>query len=152
MRRHRGQVGIKSLPNTYRNRRLVPVIALSLTAAACGYLPGTGPGQTHIAGTEDQPGPGSVLVEGDPPRATRPLVIEFVALPEGFVIEAQTARIPSGGAIEASLITLPGPVSVRVNGAPCEGTFAIASERLTHVVLRVNDARCSVETTKMEPM
>lgn len=138
--------------NTPRSRRLAPLITLWLTAAACGYLPGTGPGQTHIGGTEEQPGPGEVLVEGDPPRATRPLVIEFVALPEGFVIEAQTARIASGGAIEASMIKLPGPVSLRVNGAPCEGNFAIASERRTHVVLRVDDAGCSVETTKMEPM
>lgn len=126
--------------------------ALSLTAAACGYLPGTGPGQTHIAGTEEQPGPGFALVEGDPPRATRPLVIEFVVLPEGFVIEEQTARIASGGAIEASMIKLPGPVSLRVNGAPCEGNFAIVSDRRTHVVLRVDDAGCSVETRKMEPL
>jgi len=79
-------------------------------------------------------------------------VIEFVALPEGFVVEAQTARIPSGGAIEASLIKLPGTVSLRVNGAPCEGTFAIASERLTHVVLSVNDAGCSVRTQSSEPI
>ena len=135
-----------------RNRRLVPVIALSLTAVACGYLPGTGPGQTHIAGTEVQPGPGSVLVEGDPPRATRPLVIEFVALPEGFVIDAQTTRIPSGGAIEASMTNLPGPMGLRANGAPCDGSFAIASERLTHVVLRVSDAGCSVRTTGMTPI
>ncbi len=138
--------------NTPRSRRLVPVIALSLTAAACGYLPGTGPGQTHIAGTEEQPGPGEVLVEGDPPRAKRPLVIEFVALPEGFVIEAQTARIASGGAIEASMINLPGPVSLRVNGAPCEGNFAIASERLTHVVLRITESVCSVRTQSIEPI
>ncbi len=138
--------------NTSRNRRLVPVLTLSLTAAACGYLSGTGPGETHIAGTENQPGPGSALVEGDPPRATRPLVIEFVSLPEGFVVEAQTARIPSGHAIEASMISLPGRVGLRVNGAPCEGTFAIASERVTHVVLRVNDAGCSVRTQSIEPI
>ncbi len=135
-----------------RYRRLVPVIALSLTAAACGILPGTGPGQTHIAGTEEQPGPGFALVEGDPPRAARPLVIEFVAQPEGFVIEAQTARIASGGAIEASMINLPGPVSLRVNGAPCEGNFAIASERLTHVVLRITESVCSVRTQSIEPI
>lgn len=127
------------------------MIALSLTAAACGYLPGTGPGQTHIAGTEEQPGPGFALVEGDPPRATRPLVIEFV-VPEGFVIEEQTARIASGGAIEASMTNLPGPMGLRVNGASCEGKFAIASDRLTHVVLRVDHAGCSVETRKMEPL
>lgn len=138
--------------NTSRNRRLVPVIALSLTAAACGYLPGTGPGQTHTAGTEAQPGPGEALVEGDPPRATRPLVIEFVVVPDGLVIEEQTTRIASGGIIEASLIKLPGPVSLRVNGEPCEGTFAIASESLTHVVLRVDDGGCSVETRKVEPI
>lgn len=135
---------------TSRNRRLIPVIALSLTAAACGWLPGSGPGQTHIDGTEDQPGPGSVVVEGDPPCATRPLVIEFVALPEGFVVEGRTARIPSGGVIEASMFNLPGPMSLRVNGGPCEGNFAIDSDRRTHVVLRVDDAGCSVDTTKME--
>jgi hypothetical protein len=127
------------------------VIALSLTAAACGLLPGTGPGQTHVAGTEEQPGPGFALVEGDPPRATRPLVIEFV-VPEGFVIEEQTARIPAGGVIDASMINLPGPMSLRVNGAPCEGDFAIESDMRTHVVLHVDDAGCFVETTKVEPM
>lgn len=138
--------------NTPRSRRLVLVIALSLTAAPCGYLPGTGPGQTHIAGTEEQPGPGFALVEGDPPRATRPLVIEFVVVPEGFVIEEQTARIASGGVIEASMINLPGPVSLRVNGASCEGNFAVASERLTHVVLRVTESGCSVRTQSIEPI
>jgi hypothetical protein len=158
MRHHRGCGSadrsplqwVRNVLKTPRNRRLVPVIALSLTAAACGYL--ADPRQTHIGGTEDQPGPGEVLVEGDPRLATRPLVIEFVALPEGFVVEAQTARIRSGSAIEASFISLPGPVSLRVNGAPCEGDFAIASERLTHVVVRLNDDGCSVETTKVEPM
>jgi hypothetical protein len=135
--------------NTPRNRRLIPAIALSLAAAACGYL--ADPRQTHIAGTEAQPGPGHVLVEGDPKRATRPLVIEFV-VPEGFVVEAQTARIASGGAIEASMVNLPGPVSLRVNGAPCEGSFAIASERVTHVVLRVTDSGCSVRTRSSVPI
>lgn len=132
-------------------RPLALVIGLSQAAAACGFLPGTGSGQTHVAGTEEQPGPGFALVEGDPPRATRPLVIDFVA-PEGFVIEEQAARIASGGAIEASMINLPGPMSLRVNGAPCEGTFAIESDMRTHVVLRVEDAGCSVETTSMEPL
>ena len=132
-------------------RRLVLVLALSIAATACDIVPTGAPGATHVDGTENQPGPGSALVEGDPPRATRPLVIEFV-VSEGFVVEAQTARIPSGGAIEANMINLPGSVSLRVNGASCDGTFAIASERLTHVVLRVTDAGCSVETTKMEPM
>ena len=140
---------VRSVLNTPRNRRLVPAIALSLTAAACGYL--ADPGQTHIAGTEDQPGPGEVLVEGDPPRATRPLVIEFVT-PEGVVVEGRTARIPSGGAIEASMTNLPGPMSLRANGAPCEGSFAIASERLTHVVLRVTESGCSVRTKSIEPI
>jgi hypothetical protein len=137
--------------NTSRSRRLVPVIALSLTAAACGFLPGTGSGQTHVAGTEEQPGPGSVVLEGDPPRATSPLVIEFVGS-EGNVVEERTARIPSGGVIEASMTNLPGPMSLRVNGAPCEGTFAIESERLTHAVLRVDEAGCFVETRQTEPM
>ncbi len=134
-----------------RYRRLVLVIALSLTAAACGYLPGTGSGQTHMAGTEEQPGPGSVVVEGDPPHETGPLVLEFVGS-EGNVVEQRTARIPAGGVIDASMINLSGPMSLRVNGAPCEGNFAIESDMRTHVVLRVDDAGCSVETTKMEPM
>ena len=133
-------------------RRVVLVLALSVAATACDVVRIGAPGATHVDGTENQPGPGEVLVEGVPPRATRPLVIEFVALPEGFVIEAQTARIPNGGAIEASLINLPGPVSLRVNGVPCEGTFTIASERLTHVVMHADEAGCSVETTKLEPM
>jgi hypothetical protein len=127
------------------------VIALSLIAAACGHLPGAAPGQTHIAGTEDLPGPGSVLVEGDPPRATSPLVIEFVTS-EGFVVAGRTARIPTGGTIEASMTNLPGPMSLRVNGAPCQGSFPIAAEMRTHVVVRVNDAGCSVETGELEPM
>jgi hypothetical protein len=127
------------------------VIAVSLTAAACGYVPGIGPGQTHMDGTEQQPGPGSVVVEGDPPRATDPLVIQFVGS-EGDVVEQQTERIASGGVIRASMINLPGPMSLRVNGAPCEGDFAIESERRTHVVLRVSDTGCSVRTESTEPI
>jgi hypothetical protein len=127
------------------------VIAVSLTVVACGYVPGIGPGQTHMDGTEQQPGPGSVVVEGDPPRATDPLVIQFVGS-EGDVVEQQTERIASGGVIRASMINLPGPMSLRVNGAPCEGDFAIESERRTHVVLRVSDTGCSVRTESTEPI
>jgi hypothetical protein len=126
------------------------VIAVSLTAAACGYMPGIGPGQTHMDGTEQQPGPGSVVVEGDPPRATEPLVIQFVG-PEGNVFEQRTARIPSGGVIRASTFSLPGLLRLLVNGTMCEGDFAIESERRTGVVLRVSDTGCSVRSESTEP-
>jgi hypothetical protein len=127
------------------------VAALSLTAAGCGYVPGVGPGQTHVAGTEEQPGPGNVVVLGDPPNATAPLVIQFVGH-EGNVIEERTARIPSGGPIEASMINLPGVMTLQVNGTKCDGDFAIESDRRTHVVLRVSDSGCSVRTRSTEPM
>jgi hypothetical protein len=57
-----------------RYRRLVLAITLSLTAAACGFLPGTGSGQTHVAGTEEQPRPRrtrGIALDHDAARAGR---------------------------------------------------------------------------------
>lgn len=127
------------------------VIATSLIAAACGSVPGFGPGRTHVDGTEEQPGPGSVVVEGDPPNATAPLVIQFVG-PEGNVVEERTARIPTGGVIKASMPNLPEVMRLLVNETLCEGDFKVETDKRTHVVLRVSDSGCSVRTTSTEPM
>jgi hypothetical protein len=50
------------------------------------------------------------------------------------------------------VIHLPGPMSLRVNGAPCQGTIAIESDRRTHVILRIDDTGCRVEPSKSEPL
>jgi photosystem II stability/assembly factor-like uncharacterized protein len=57
---------------TIRYRRLVLVIATALAATACNVVPLVAPGPTHVDGTENRPGPGSVVVAGDPPNATTP--------------------------------------------------------------------------------
>jgi len=129
---------------TSRNRNLIAVVALATIVAACGYLPGVGPGETHVAGTEEQPAPGAVVVVGAPPRAASPLVIEFVGS-DGIVVDEQTVRIPKDGIIDASMTNLPGPMALRVNGVLCTGDFVIESDQRTNVVLRVDDAGCSVE-------
>ena len=119
--------------------------AAALLVAACGV----DPGGTHVAGTEDQPAPGSVEVEGDPPQAATPLVIQFVGA-EGGVVEETTARIPAGGTIKAGMPNLPGVMRLLVNGNLCE--FAIESDRRTRVALRIRDAGCSVETKGIDPV
>ena len=136
---------------TIRYRRVALVIAFSLAATACNIWPTVAPGPTHADGTENQPGPGSVVVAGDPPKATLPLVIQFVGS-EGDVVEETTARIPKGGLIEASMPNLPGVMRLLVNGTMCEGDFAIESDMLTHVVLRVTESGCAVRTESIEPI
>jgi hypothetical protein len=92
-----------------------------------------------------------VVVAGDPPHATAPLVIEFVGH-EDDVVEARTARIPTGGVIEASMFNLPGVMRLQVNGTMCDGEFAVKSDLRTNVVLDVTESGCSIRTASMEPL
>lgn len=119
----------------------------ALLVVACGV----DPGGTHVAGAEDQPGPGSVEVEGDPPQAATPLVIQFVGL-DGDVVEERTARISAGGTIRAGMPNLPGVMRLLVNGNACEGDFTIESDRRTRVVLHIDDTGCAVETKGIDPI
>ena len=91
---------------TIRFRRVVLVLAFSLVATACDIVPKAGPGPTHVDGTENQPGPGSLVVAGDPPNASAPLVIQFVA-PDGNVVEGRTARIAKAGSSRRACSTSP---------------------------------------------
>ncbi len=127
------------------------VIAFSLIAAACGFVPGFGPGQTHVDGTEEQPGPGSVVVEGDPPNATAPLVIQFVGS-EGNVVEERTASHPERQRHAGEHAQSPRGERLLVNETLCEGNFKVETDKRTHVVLRVSDSGCSVRTTSTEPI
>ena len=136
---------------TIRYRRVALVLALVSGATACDIEPAVFPGATHVDGTENQPGPGAVVVAGDPPRAAAPLVIQFVGS-EGDIIEATTARIPEGGLIEAGMPNLPGVMRLLVNGTMCEGDFAVESEMRTNVVLRLTGSGCSVRTKSIEPI
>ena len=136
---------------TIRYRRVVLTLTLSLSATACDIVPTFAPGATHVDGTENQPGPGSVVVRGDPPRASAPLVIQFVG-PEGIVAEQLTARIAKGGLIEAGMPGLPGVLGLLVNGTRCEGDFALQSDTRTNVVLRVTESGCFVRTQGIEPI
>ena len=136
---------------TIRYRRFVLVLAVTLAATACALWPTVPPTPPHADGTEDQPGPGSVVVAGDPPTASAPLVIQFVGS-EGDVVEDRTARIPKGRLIEASTFGLPGVMRLQVNGTMCEGEFALESDMRTNVVLRVTDSGCSVRTQSIDPI
>ena len=136
---------------TIRFRRIVLVLALAIAAAGCNVWPTVAPGPTHADGTENQPGPGSVVVAGDPPTATAPLVVQFVGS-DGDVVEETTARIPKGGLIEAGMPNLPGVMRLLVNGTMCEGDFALVSDMRTNVVLRLTESGCSVRTQSIEPI
>ena len=131
--------------------RVVLGLALSLVATACNIAPTVAPGPTHVDGIEDQPGPGLVVVAGDPPNATAPLVVQFLGS-EGNVVEQRTARIPKGGLIEASMFNLPGVMRLLVNGTMCEGDFAPKSDMRIHVVLRITESGCSVRTERITPI
>jgi hypothetical protein len=120
-------------------------------AAACDIVPSLAPGPTHVDGTENQPGPGLVVVAGDPPKATAPLIIQFVGH-EGNVVEERTSRIATGGVIEASTFSLPGVMRLQVNGTACDGDFAIVSNLRTNVILRVDEDGCSIQVTTVEPL
>jgi hypothetical protein len=71
-------------------RGTVAAIWVALVVAGCGALPG----QTSDAG-EAQPGPGSAVIQGDPPITDAVTVIEFIGA-EGDVFNQQTTRIEPG--------------------------------------------------------
>jgi hypothetical protein len=120
-------------------------------AVACDIVPLVAPGPTHVDGIENQPGSGLVVVAGDPTTATVPLVIQFVGS-EGDIVDQWTARIPSGGVIEASIVNLPGVMTLQVNGARCDGDFDVESDIRTDVVLEVSESGCSVRTASVQPL
>jgi hypothetical protein len=79
------------------------------------------------------------------------LVIEFVAS-DGSIVEGRTARIPTGGVIEASMFNLPGVMGLQVNGTRCDGELAIESDLRTNVVVEVTASGCSLRTASMDPL
>ena len=79
------------------------------------------------------------------------MVIQFV-VSEGNVVEERTARISTGGVIQASTCSLPGVMTLVVKGTMCDGDFAIESDLRTNVILRVDASGCSIRTASVEPL
>ena len=108
--------------------------------AACGRS--GGPGATFEDGVERQPGPGQVVLVGDPPQASRPLTIEFVDA-HGNVYDERRVEIHVGDTIAASTFGLPGEHFVRVNRVVCDGSFDLLEDTTTTVVISF-PANCSI--------
>jgi hypothetical protein len=127
-------------------RGTVASIWLALVVAGCGAVPG----QTSDA-RQEQPGPGSAVIQGDPPITDAVTVIEFIGA-EGNVINAQTTRIEPGNNIRASVWRLPGVIRVAVNGVVCEGDVTLEADLRMAVTVRHDFAGCSLVTVRSEPL
>jgi hypothetical protein len=122
---------------------LVAFVAL----AACDRA--GGPGATFQDGVERQPGPGQVVLVGDPPQADQPLTIEFVDA-DGNAYDERQVEIKTGDTIEASTFGPPGEHVVRINGVVCDGTFELLEDQTTTVTVSF-PANCSITVTAVKP-
>ena len=130
-----------------RGASLLGVGAGAFLLVACG----SGSGLPTRPPLEGQPGPGLVVIRGDPPEAAVDLTIRYVS-PQGEVSHA-SAEVRSGATIEASTWGLPGSHLLEVNGVVCEGSYEIETDRLTEVTLVIlDDAACEAFERAIGPL
>jgi len=130
---------------TGRGYMLEVTVRIGVTTEGAANLPTP----TFPNGTEAQPGPGQVVVVGDPPTATRQLVIQFEGT-DGTVFGIPQT-IFSGQTISASTFDLPGSVRVLVDGALCEGVANVAPDMTTTVALRFPASGCTIAEQSVKP-
>jgi len=107
------------------------------------------PTPTFPSGAEAQPGPGQVVVVGDPPTASRQFVIQFEGT-DGTVFGIPTT-IVGGQTVIASTFDLPGSVRVRVDGVPCDGVANVQSDMTTTVALSFPSGGCAIAEQSVKP-
>jgi hypothetical protein len=117
------------------------LVVISGLLAACSGLP-FGPEKTFSNGTEALPGPGYFHVNGDPELADERLVIRNFG-PDGQEA-ARTETFEAGERVVFDGAALIGPRGLSVNGVKCDGTFPLAQDRETDVVLQVSGDGCAV--------
>ena len=130
---------------TGRGYMLEVTVRIEVTTEGAANLPTP----TFPNGTEAQPGPGQVVVVGDPPTASRQLVIQFEGT-DGTVFGIPQT-IFSGQTISASTFDLPGSVRVLVDGALCEGVANVAPDMTTTVALRFPASGCTIAEQSVKP-
>ena len=130
-------------------RRILGLAIAIVATGACGLVQVTG-GETTRDDLEDIPGLSTVDLSGDPERAPRDLVIDFID-DDGDVLEDQTSEIAAGEVIRARAIGVPDEIHVLVNGQPCLGSVDFVLESTTTAVLRLTDDGCEVATLRVEP-
>jgi len=128
-----------------RGYMLEATVRIQVTTEGAANLPTP----TFPNGTEAQPGPGQVLVVGDPPTASRQFVIEFAGI-DGTVFGMPTT-IFRGQTILASTFDLPEPVRVMVDGMPCDGAANVASDMTTTVALSFPASGCTITELSVKP-
>ena len=109
----------------------------------------TGPGATFQQGAEALPGPGQVMLVADPPEAAEPLTIEFAG--QDGEVRGLPTQIQPGATVSASTVSLPGKVTVHVNGKACDGTVPVRTDMTTTVVLLFARGGCSIAVQGLKP-
>jgi len=127
--------------------RVAAIALVPIAVIGCTLI---GPRNSAEDGVERQPGPGMVILGGDPPNAAVPLTIDFLGS-DGSAFDERRVVLKRGDPIAATAFGLPDTVSVRVNGAVCDGTFALVEDQTTHVVLSFPGNNCRVEVASITP-
>ena len=125
-------------------------ISLALFAGCELILGPTAPPRIAEPNVEALPGPGRVLVVGEPLEAQAPVVITLV-LPDNSP-SSVVDEIATGGEIRVSKWSNPGRHRLLANDHLCTGEFPIASDMETRVRLRLDPAGCAVIVTGISPL
>ncbi len=78
--------------------------------------------------------------------------LEIRFLPPGGEPFGPVTTVSAGEPIEASAVNLPGPLRLQVNDVLCSGDFQLESDRLTQVVLRLDETGCVAVATSIGPL
>ena len=126
------------------------VIMLALATGGCDRLGLPTPEPTFAPGHEQLPGPGLVMIVGEPSTASSNLKIEYV-LPDGSVVPARES-IHAGDEIKASTWNNPGQLQLIVNSRRCSGVIDVESDRRTDVTLRIAPSGCEASVQRTVPL
>lgn len=132
-----------------RGGLLVGLLA-ALLAASCSLVPQPGVGATFEPGVEHLPAPGLARLSGDPERAPRDLLLEYVDVDGATSAQHDTVR--AGSTIEGGFWSNPGTYRVAVNRTICEGTFGITGDQMTEVVVILSGDDCRTEIKAVTPI
>lgn len=97
--------------------------------------------------TVGDPSPGYVRIVSIPPQSTDPVTIWFRDPGSGHLSTVFFAFAPGKQILIKfpSMPSAPGNSALQLNNIPCEGTWSIASQVETDVVLRFDQTSCRTE-------
>ena len=117
------------------------VLLATAMSAGLGACRSAGTAVTFEPGVEHLPGPGYIHLVTNP--ATLDVDAIFTLIGPDGADSTVHAAIAAGTPVVVDLTTLPGPHAMRMDDTACDGRFAVQSEQVTEVVVRITTDGCS---------